>query len=104
MSRWIFCTPKKTGAAKLTLRSKVLDPTALYFCLIVKGLSEMSLGRKVFDFDDTFLLHVSCQIHHFDGSACYVIAFVACFCAGTFDGLFNGVCGQYAEHNRYACF
>ncbi|MFQ7475233.1 hypothetical protein [Anaerotignum sp.] len=43
MSRWIFCTPKKTGAAKLTLRSKVLDPTALYFCLIVKGLSEMSL-------------------------------------------------------------
>jgi hypothetical protein len=43
LSRWIFCTPKKTGAAKLTLRSKVLDPTALYFCLIVKGPHEMSL-------------------------------------------------------------
>ena len=35
--------PEETGAAKLTLQSKVLDPTALYFCLIVKGLSEMSL-------------------------------------------------------------
>lgn len=43
LSRWIFCTPKKTEAAKLTLRSKVLDPTALYFCLIVKGPHEMSL-------------------------------------------------------------
>ena len=38
-----LCTPKKTGAAKLTLQSKVLDPTALYFCLFVKGLNEMSL-------------------------------------------------------------
>ena len=26
LCRWILCTPKKTGAAKLTLQSKVLDP------------------------------------------------------------------------------
>ena len=38
-----LCTPKKTGAAKLTLQSKVLDPMALYFCIVVKGLNEMSL-------------------------------------------------------------
>lgn len=38
-----LCTPKKTGAAKLTLQSKVLDPMALYFGLFVKGLNEMSL-------------------------------------------------------------
>ena len=38
-----LCIPKKTGAAKLTLQSKVLDPMALYFCLLVKGLNEMSL-------------------------------------------------------------
>ncbi len=38
-----LCTPKKTGAAKLTLQSKVLDPMAVYFCLLVKGLNEMSL-------------------------------------------------------------
>jgi hypothetical protein len=43
LSRWILCTPKKTGAAKLTLQSKVLDPTALYFCLLVKVLNEMRL-------------------------------------------------------------
>ena len=43
LSRWILCTPKKTGAAKLTLQSKVLDPTALYFCLLVKGPHEMRL-------------------------------------------------------------
>ena len=35
--------PEETGAAKLTLQSKVLDPMALYFCLLVKGLNEMSL-------------------------------------------------------------
>jgi len=62
-SRWIFCTPKKTGTPqaalqskvldpctpkktgtpKAALRSKVLDPRVLYFCLFVKGLNEMSL-------------------------------------------------------------
>ena len=62
-SRWIFCTPKKTGTPqaalqskvldpctpkktgtpKAALQSKVLDPRVLYFCLFVKGLNEMSL-------------------------------------------------------------
>ena len=62
-SRWIFCTPKKTGTPKAALQSKVLDPCTpkktgtpqaalqskvldprvLYFCLFVKGLNEMSL-------------------------------------------------------------
>ena len=35
--------PEETGAAKLTLQSKVLDPTALYFYLLVKALNEMRL-------------------------------------------------------------
>ena len=62
-SRWIFCTPKKTGTPKAALQSKVLDPCTpkktgtpqaalqskvldprvLYFCLFVKGLNGMSL-------------------------------------------------------------
>ena len=62
-SRWIFCTPKKTGTPqaalqskvldpctpkktgtpKAALQSKVLDPRDLYFCLFVKGLNGMSL-------------------------------------------------------------
>ena len=62
-SRWIFCTPKKTGTPKAALQSKVLDPCTpkktgtpqaalqskvldprvLYFCLFVKGPPEMSL-------------------------------------------------------------
>ena len=35
--------PEETGAAKLTLQSKVLDPTALYFYLLVKAFNEMRL-------------------------------------------------------------
>ncbi len=62
-SRWIFCTPKKTGTPqaalqskvldpctpkktgtpKAALQSKVLDPRDLYFCLFVKDLNGMSL-------------------------------------------------------------
>ena len=62
-SRWIFCTPKKTGTPQAALQSKVLDPCTpkktgtpqaalqskvldprvLYFCLFVKGLNGMSL-------------------------------------------------------------
>ena len=42
-SRWIFCTPKKTGTPQAALQSKVLDPRALYFCLLVKALNEMRL-------------------------------------------------------------
>ena len=34
--------PEETGAAKLTLQSKVLDP-CLLLCPLVKGLNEMSL-------------------------------------------------------------
>ena len=62
-SRWIFCTPKKTGTPQAALQSKVLDPCTpkktgtpqaalqskvldprvLYFCLFVKDLNGMSL-------------------------------------------------------------
>ena len=40
------------------------------------------------------------QIYHLDGSRSAVIALVACFGPGTFNGLLNVFSGQHAEHNR----
>ena len=34
---------RETGTPEAALQSKVLDPTALYLCLLVKALNEMRL-------------------------------------------------------------
>lgn len=39
------------------------------------------------------------QVDHFDGAQGAVVTFVAGLCSGSFDGLFDVVCGQDAEHD-----
>ena len=49
------------------------------------------------------LCHFTDEVDHFDGTFRTVGTFVSCLCAGTFDGLFDVLCSNDAEHYRNAC-